>query len=412
MTNGIGAALRRIARKVWARAALFTGLAVVFALAAGVVGTLFPFRIVVDLGQDSVGTILQIIASSMLTVTTFSLTAMVTAYSSATTTATPRATQLLIEDRTSQNALSTFVGGFTFSLVGIIALSTGYYGEQGRTILFFGTLVMVALIVVTLLSWISHLSTFGRMADVIDRVEAAASRTLTTHAESPALGARSYSELPDGLTSVCGTSSGYVTFIDLDRMERVAAENDVEVYVRRLPGTLVDPRTPLVSVAGRIDESVRTSLADAFRVQPHRDYEQDPRLGVIALAEIGSRALSSSTNDPGTAIEVIAALQRVFETTLASTPTEEVSYEHVLVSPVRLDDLVVDAFRPLARDGAAIIEVQIRLQKCLAALGRGRPDRSVIFSRMADQAYARARAALADGDRDELDHTYRTARTK
>ncbi|RUQ96783.1 DUF2254 domain-containing protein [Labedella endophytica] len=407
MTSGIVAALRRIGRKVWMRAALYTAASVIFALAAGVIATLFPFRIAVDLGQDSVGTILQIIASSMLTVTTFSLTAMVTAYSSATTTATPRATQLLIEDRTSQNALSTFVGGFTFSLVGIIALSTGYYGEQGRTILFFGTLVMIAVIVVTLLRWIAHLSTFGRMADVIDRLESAASGTLTTHAESPALGGRSYSDLPRGLTEISGDASGYVTFVDLPLVERVAARCEVELYVTSMPGETVDPRTPLVAATGSIDDEARESLTRAFRIQPHRDFEQDPRLGVIALAEIGSRALSPATNDPGTAIEVIAALRRVFDTALACTPDEEVSFEHVFVRPVGLSELVTDAFRPLARDGAGIVEVQIRLQKCLASLAACDPTRAPVFRSMADHAYERARDALDTWDVADLERVYR-----
>lgn len=409
MTTGIGAVLGRIGRQVWARAALYTIASMVFALAAGVVGTLVPFRVVVDLGQDSVGTILQIIASSMLTVTTFSLTAMVTAYSAATTTATPRATQLLIEDRTSQNALSTFVGGFTFSLVGLIALSTGYYGEQGRTILFFGTLVMVALIVVTLLRWIAHLSTFGRMADVIDRVETAAARTLTTHAESPTLGARSFSDRPPGSSEVRGEASGYVTFIDLALVERVAARADLEVYVLAMPGSTVDTRTPLAATTAPLEDADRAALVRAFRVRPHRDYEQDPRLGVIALAEIGSRALSPATNDPGTAIDVIAALQRVFETVLSCTPSDDVSHEHVFVRPVVLPDLVTDAFRPLARDGASVVEVQIRLQKCLDALARTDPERSAVFRAMAATAYERSHAALDEWDVGDLEQTYRAA---
>ncbi|WP_316309914.1 DUF2254 family protein, partial [Clavibacter michiganensis] len=109
------------------RAIAFTVVAVLFALAAGVVGAWIPFEVTVELGQNSVDSILQIIATAMLTATTFSITAMVTAYSSATTIATPRSTKLLIADPTSQTALSTFTGAFVFALVGIIALSTGYY---------------------------------------------------------------------------------------------------------------------------------------------------------------------------------------------------------------------------------------------------------------------------------------------
>jgi len=394
MHHGIGALLRRIARQVWARAALYTVLSVVFVLAAGAIGAALPFRLVADIGQDSVGSILQITASSMLAVTTFSLTAMVTAYSSATTTATPRATQLMVQDTTSQNALSTFVGGFTFSLVGVIALSSGYYGDEGRAILFGGTLVMITLIVVTLLRWIAHLARFGRMSDVIDRVEAAASRSLCAFAQAPALGARRIDDFPGDGRAVWAEEPGYVTFVDVAAIARVADAAEVEVVVRALPGSVADATTPLALVLGAIDDTRSAAIARAFRIDPHRDYDQDPRLGVIALAEIGSRALSPATNDPGTAIEVIAALQRTLTRAIETTPDDDVTYPRVRVRPLRLTDLVVDAFRPLARDGADHVEVQMRLHKCLRALTATAPQHAEHFRAAAAESLSRARGRL------------------
>ncbi|MGM1016151.1 MAG: DUF2254 domain-containing protein [Actinomycetota bacterium] len=409
MRSQVLALLRRLTKRVWARAALVTVISIVFVLAAGWVGRLIPFRVVFDLGQDSVGSILQIIASSMLAVTTFSLTAMVTAYSSATTTATPRATQLLVEDPTSQNALSTFVGGFTFSLVGIIALSTGYYGDQGRTILFLGTLVMVTIIVVTLLRWIAHLSNFGRMADIIDRVETAASQVLGTYAAAPTLGARSAESVPSDGEAIPSQQSGYVTSVDVAALDRVAERIGSEIQVLALPGRFTDTIAALARVSGRtaVDEATRGAIVRAFRIEPHRTYEQDPRLGVIALSEIGSRALSPATNDPGTAIEILGALQRVLSTALQTQPDQSVQYPHVRIRPVALEDLVIDAFRPIARDGAGIVEVQLRLQKCLASLAAVAPEHSALFESAADRAHQRARGALTDDDSEQLDRVHR-----
>ncbi len=416
MRSRTGVFLLRLLRRVWARAALFTLIAVGFALAAGVIGAVIPFRLVIDLGQDSVGSILQIIASSMLAVTTFSLTTMVTAYSSATTTATPRATQLLVQDRTSQNALSTFVGAFTFSLVGIIALSTAYYSDQGRTILFFGTLVVIAVIVVTLLRWIGHLTTFGRMSDVIDRVETAAGDTLHDYATSPTLGARraradDMTDDPETGTEgawVRGEETGYVTHIDIATLNRIGEDTDVDLRVLTMPGTVVDPTTRLVHTRGHLDEDARAAVRRAFTVARHRDYDQDPRLGVIALAEIASRALSPSTNDPGTAIEVIASLQRVFVRTLTTTPDDDVRYPRVLVEPVALEDLITDAFRPIARDGAGMVEVQIRLQKCLGSLARVAPGQADLFRAAAERALTHVDAALTAEDAAAVHHAHDT----
>ncbi|MDQ1124383.1 DUF2254 domain-containing protein [Microbacterium trichothecenolyticum] len=389
----------RLGRQVWVRAALFTVIAVIVALAGGFLGALLPFEFGIDLAQNSVGSLLQIIATAMLTVSTFSVTAMVTAFSSATTTATPRSTPLLIADPTSQNAVSTFVGAFTFSLVGLVALSTGYYPAQGRTILFVATLVIIGIVVFTLLRWISHLSTFGRMADVIDRVEKAATTSFELHAEAPTLGARAGGTVPSDAVAVHADEVGYVTHVDIAGLDRVAHQHDVEIHVRATPGRIADARVPLVAVTGTVDDDVRTGIRRAFRIERHRTYEQDPRFGVIALTEIGSRALSAATNDPGTAIEVIAALHRVFARGLAVERRTEVDYDRVYVPPPLLADLVDDAFRPLARDGAADIEVQVRLQKCLASLAASAPAHADVFRDAARAAFERSRRELdrADG---------------
>ncbi|MCV5216691.1 DUF2254 domain-containing protein, partial [Escherichia coli] len=77
---------------------------------------------------------------------------------------TPRATKLVMEDSTTQNALATFLGSFSFSLVGIIALGIGAYHEQAQIYLFIVTMVVIIMIILTLLRWIQHLSVLGRVS--------------------------------------------------------------------------------------------------------------------------------------------------------------------------------------------------------------------------------------------------------
>ena len=141
--------LTQLTRTLWVRASFFALLAVVTALIAipaqQMIDNPFPFSV----GSDSVGQILDILASSMLAVTTFSLSVMVSAYTAASSNVTPRATKLVEQDTTTQNVLATFIGSFLYSLVGIIALSTDQYGENGRLILFIVTIGVIILIVIT-----------------------------------------------------------------------------------------------------------------------------------------------------------------------------------------------------------------------------------------------------------------------
>ncbi|AGN83077.1 Predicted membrane protein (DUF2254) [Pseudomonas putida] len=164
----------RVTKRLWFRATLFSLLGVATALIAVVLKDFIPASLPARIGADAVDKILGIIASSMLAVTIFSLSTMVAAYGAASTGVTPRATTLVMEDTTTHNALATFIGSFLFSLVGLIALSTGVYGDQGRVLLFAVTIAVVILIVYTLLRWIDHLSRLGRVGETIDRVERAA----------------------------------------------------------------------------------------------------------------------------------------------------------------------------------------------------------------------------------------------
>src|SRR5690606_38947608 len=80
-------------------------------------------RHVPDIEVESIGTLLDVMSASMLVIATFAAGSMVSAYASASSTATPRAFPLVVADDVSQNALSTFVNAFIFSIVGLIAVT-------------------------------------------------------------------------------------------------------------------------------------------------------------------------------------------------------------------------------------------------------------------------------------------------
>lgn len=158
--------LTRLTRQLWFRATLIGALGIAAGLAA-LTEHLLPWDLPTTIGADAVDGILNIIASSMLAVTTFSLSVMTSAYSNV----TPRAIKLLIEDRLTQNVLSSFIGSFLFSIVGIVVLKTGAYGDSGRFVLFIVTIAVIALVVVSLLRWIDHLTRLGRVGETTERVE-------------------------------------------------------------------------------------------------------------------------------------------------------------------------------------------------------------------------------------------------
>jgi uncharacterized membrane protein len=367
--------LRQLSRKLWVHVSLYCLGAIGISVAGILLDPYIPTHWSTDLGADALDDILNILASSMLAVTTFSLTTMVSALSAATSNVTPRATKLLTVDSTSQNVLGTFVGAFLFSLIGIIALSTGLYGRQGQFILFAATLVVIAVIIVTLLRWIDHLAHLGRVGETTDKVETATRDALEERAKTPCLGANclaTLARIPHNCDPVYAAKIGYVQHIDVGSLSSCAEKHDGQIFVLALPGAFADPGHPIAYV-NHIDGKAHDKIRAAFTIDDERTYDADPRFGFCVLAEIASRALSPAVNDPGTAIDVIGRAVRLLLTwEQEKIPDDRVAYPRVWAPPLKIEDMFDDVFTSIARDGANMVEVQIRLQKALFTLSRAK----------------------------------------
>ncbi|MEO8683689.1 MAG: DUF2254 domain-containing protein [Devosia sp.] len=388
----------QLTRRIWVRASLFSVLAIVTALIGIALSPYIPSDLPAKIGADAVDHILGIIASSMLTVTTFSLSVMVSAYSAATSNVTPRATQLVMEDSTTQNVLSTFVGSFLFSLVGIIVLSTGAYGAQGRVVLFAATIAVIVLIVATLLRWIDHLSRLGRVIETTARVEQAASKAMRHRHQNPYMGGR---PLDGSITispqarPVHSSDIGYVQHVDMAELSNLVGEGDGRIYLNATPGEFVDPTQPLAWALGIESDDTDKAVRKCFSIADTRSFDQDPRFGASVLAEIASRALSPAINDPGTAIDVIGRAVRILAIWVEPVEEPEPSYPNVFVPALELGDIFDDLFTPIARDGASVVEIGLRLQKAFLMLSRfGKGKFSTEARRHATEALQRAEHAL------------------
>lgn len=388
--------LIQLSRKLWVRAAAYAVLGAAIVPLARLIGPFIPADLVGLTGAGSVGSILNILASSMLAVTTFSLSIMVSAYGSAAQAVTPRAVTLLLQDKTSQTVLSTFIGAFLFGLVGIIAIEAQAIGEGGLLVLFLTTIVVICLVVVALIRWISHLTTFGRLSDASARVEEATAQALRMRARQPSLGGlpAPRADPPPGFRPVFAARTGYLLHIDMPMLSACAAKgnalgDDAVVQVASLPGAFVHPSKPLMWIAPSLGKEVETDLCDAFSIGDDRSFDQDPRFGLCVLTEIAERALSPAVNDPGTAIDILGRAVRILTLWLERDPVA-VEFPAVSVPPLLVSDLFEDVFPAIARDGAGVYSVQMRLQKALLALAEISP------SDFGAQAVAQSARALAE----------------
>ncbi len=366
--------LQRLSRQLWIRSSLIALLALVSAVLSPVLSPLVPDGLADKVGPEPVVRILQILASSMLAVTTFSLSVMVSARQSASSQATPRAHQLLLEDHTTQTVLATFLGAFVYGLASLILVSIHLYTQKDVVVILAFTLLVIGLVVVAILRWIEHLSELGSVVTTTGWIEDAAKDALETRINWPCLGARPLSstqrEIPARAQRVLARETGYVQHMDLASLNAAAAKANAQVFVLGGAGKFVTDGDPVAWFTGQQDAD---AIWRAFSVGRTRNFDQDPRFAVIVLSEIAQRALSPGINDPGTAIDIIGRLTRLlipFQSEAVAQVHDEVRFPQVWIKPVTADALLRDAFGPIARAGASTVEVQIRLQKALARLAQ------------------------------------------
>lgn len=354
-------------------------------------------RTIPTITSESLEALLSIMGASMLVIATFAVASMVSAYASASSVATPRSFRLVIADDVSQNALSTFIGAFIFSIVALTAVKNDFFEEAGLLALFVLTVFVFGLVILTFVRWVDRIARLGRLSASIERVEAAAETAMKLRRAAPTLRGVSTEQRSPGGRAVHAKTVGYVQRVDVATLHACAEAAAGWVAVAALPGTFAMPGRPLAYVGhdgGETAEIDREQIESAFVIGRERLFDEDPRFGLVVLSEIADKALSAGINDPGTAISVIGSLARLFA--LWAEPREypeAAEYDRVRVPELSVRDMFDDAFTAIARDGAGSVEVMVRLQKVLASLaGLGDPT-------MREAAMSHSRLALARAEK-------------
>lgn len=388
----------RIVRSLWFTPAAYAVLAVAVLLIAPAASLLLPEEFHELIGLDGVDDLLGVLANTLLAVAIFSLGIMVSSLQAAASAATPRSRPLLMRDRTAQNAISVFIGGFIFAIVGTVGLSTSYYNQPSRVVLFLATCLVIVSVIYALIRWIGRLSNLGDVSEVIDLLEDSANDAFAQLAKRPLLGGVELVDVPRDAIAMRSQRFGFVQAINDKLFVAISEKHDIDFYLGVRPGTYVDSATTLVSMSKPLDEKTAKTVRDAFVIGGDRTFEADPRYCLIVLSETASKALSPGINDPGTAIDVLGTSLRV----LARWSTKAREAEKVApclrlhVPQISTVDLVHDAFRWIARDGAGQLEVQVRLHKALQSLAAHDPARFGTAARaMSHEAFARAKIGLA-----------------
>lgn len=364
--------LKQPSNRLWISTILSVFWAILFAFVAKLSNLFFPPEIFPKIELSTLESLLNVIASTMFAVSTFSLSIMVSAFSSAANGATPRATNLVIDDKTSRRAVSSFISAFIYSIIAKTALGMEFFGQNGRFVLFITTLAVLSYVIFTLIKWIYVLSHLGRLGNTIDKIYDSSEKSLQSYRADPSLGATWKGTLGLQAESIYAQDTGYLTHIDFAQLQKIAQQLSTYIHIAIRPGELIMPDTLLAKIDCVSDKA--NTIRECFILDKDRGFDQDPLWGIIVLSEVAQRALPPSANDPGTTIKVMMHMMKLLVTPHTNNHPQRKHYDRLSIVDLNIGKIISHSFSPIARDGGAIMEVGITLQKVLASIWRNAPE--------------------------------------
>lgn len=377
--------LKKPGNQIWLVPAYWAAFAVILAFIARLFGEMIKTDALPNIERSTLEDLLTILASSMLSVSTFSLSIMVSAFSSAANSTTPRAMGLVMGDDNTRTTIASFIAAFIYAMIAKTAIGMEYYGQNGRFILFIGTIIVVFYLIVTLIRWVSTLSQLGSLSNTLHKISAKTEDALQNYYKSPDMGAVWQDNLQHPVQAVHAGQAGYLTHIDMASLQKLAEKHDTYLSITVRPGKLLTKNSVIACLSAQVEASAAQAFADCFVVNHERTYAQDPQWGLNVLSEAAQRALSPGTNDPGTAINIMVIILALLSKKMPER--EKGEYDRLSIIAADVQDWIAHTFLPIARDGAGVVEVGASMQSVLAGIAADCRDPQIAVA-AADTAQA------------------------
>ena len=268
---------------------------------------------------DAARTVLDAIASSLITVTSLTFSLTVVTLQLASSQFSPRLLRTFTRDRIVHVTLALFLSTFTYALTVLRSVRANDNGQQEfvpRFAVTFG-FVLALVSVIALVSFLAHLARQLRVETLLHAVHEEGCSTIRELLEELQTEASAGPDLPSpppDAVPLTASASGFLTRTAEDEILAAAVEDDAIIVVDKHPGSFLVARTP-VGVAwpadpdrcldretrGRLTERVGRALVTGTE----RTAAQDVGFALRQLVDVANKALSPGINDPTTAVHAL-----------------------------------------------------------------------------------------------------------
>ncbi len=266
-------------------------------------------------------TLLDAIASSLITVTSLTFSLTVVTLQLASSQFSPRLLRTFTSDIFVQATLAIFLSTFTYSLTVLRAVRSG--DEAGVFVPRISVTVAFALGILSVLGlvlFLAHLARQIRVETMLRDVHDDATATVRS-ATIPLEDARPQPPTPTPpahAVDITAPSSGFLTSIEDTELLCAAIQANAYVIIDCHPGSSIVEGVPIGiawSTSGRMGDGTFNRLQGAvcksIRVGYERTAAQDVGYGLRQLVDVANKALSPGINDPTTAIHALGHISAI-----------------------------------------------------------------------------------------------------
>ncbi|MFE9367556.1 DUF2254 domain-containing protein [Streptomyces sp. NPDC006978] len=251
-------------------------------------------------------TIVTTVSSAMMTFIGVVFSISLVAVQMASGQLTPRVVRIFVRSRISKLTLTVFLATFAFSLLVLTSYEGGPEPDPRRVMSapLLQSLLTLGLVGLSLLLFVAYVSSTLRLMQVGPVLDHITRESLRSLARQPV---GTQDEPPPGARTAYvlhREDAGVLRGVAVGRLVRAAHRHGVVLRLVPRIGDFVVPGTPLLAVhGGAVPPS--SALRRTVTVGVERTVYQDPAFGLRQLSDIALRALSSSVNDPTTAVQCL-----------------------------------------------------------------------------------------------------------
>ena len=360
-------------------------------------------------------TLLDAIASSLITVTSLTFSLTVVTLQLASSQFSPRLLRTFTSDIFVQATLAVFLATFTYSLTVLRAVRSG---DDSGVALVPRISVTIAFVlglasVLGLVLFLAHLARQIRVETMLRDVHQDASATVLI-ATGPRDNTRprpaTLTPPPDAV-SLTAPSSGFLTSIDGSELCSAATKAGAYLVIDFHPGSSVVEGVPVGttwSERGQLDDDavgrLQSVVDHAIRIGYERTAAQDVGYGLRQLTDVANKALSPGINDPTTAIHALGHISALL-CQLASRELGPVllcdrdDRVRVILRRPNFAELLDLSITQPRRYGSSDPQVMMRLFRLLEELAYNVDDKAPVRAQL-----RRLQATVARSDFDETEN--------